>query len=387
MKNRMVLFAGVLACVLSFTFPAFAADVLNIEVENGRETVTIAVKNTTPHQVFTIPRPERLVVDVPTLDGHPKISLPPSYNGALIKNVRYGQFNPKTSRFVFDLNQPVRVLGIDIDEQKGGRITFTLMAAEEKALVAETPKLQKKEKKITVKAPKKDEKPLIVIDPGHGGVDPGTSGDDGTKEKDLVLAYAKALKARLLKTGQYRVLLTREDDRFIVLRQRVVIARKAGASMFISLHADSAPVDDASGLSVYTVSEEASDAEAESLAARENKADVLAGVDLTEERNDVAGILISLAERDTKNRSATFADLLVTRMDGMVELVPNAHRFAGFAVLKAPDIPSVLVEIGFLSNPEEEKLLKSKNYRDKVTSGIATGIDAYFRLARKLGTP
>ncbi len=204
-------------------------------------------------------------------------------------------------------------------------------------------------------------------------------------EKDVVLAYAQALKAKLLKSGHYRVKLTREDDRFIMLRQRVAIARKAGANLFISLHADSAPDMEARGLSVYTVSEKASDEETEALAARENKADVLAGVDLSEERDDVAGILISLAERETKNRSATLADLLVTRLEDKVHLLPNTHRFAGFAVLKAPDIPSVLIEIGFLSHPEEEKLLKSKAYREKVTSGIAEGIDAYYPAAKGNG--
>ena len=194
-----------------------------------------------------------------------------------------------------------------------------------------------------------------------------------------MLNFAKALKARLLKNNHYEVMLTRDDDTFIMLRKRVEIARKAHGSLFISLHADSAPEEEAHGLSVYTVSEQASDTEAEALAARENKSDVLAGVDLSDERKDVAGILISLAERDTKNRSAMLADLLVTSLDDKVYLLPNSHRFAGFAVLKAPDIPSVLIETGFLSNPREEKLLNSKAYRDKVVSGIAHGVDAYFQ--------
>jgi N-acetylmuramoyl-L-alanine amidase len=234
-----------------------------------------------------------------------------------------------------------------------------------------------------MKKPKKTAKanllPMVVIDAGHGGVDPGTIGPNNTQEKDVVLEYAKALKAKLLQTKRYRVLLTRSDDEFIMLRKRVEIARKAGASLFISLHADSAEEALARGLSVYTVSEKASDKEAAALAARENKSDIIGGMDLSDERPDVADILISLAQRETKNNSATFADLLVIKLGDKVRLLPNSHRFAGFAVLKAPDIPSVLIEVGFLSHPQEEKELKTKQYRDKVIDGIASGIDMFFR--------
>ncbi|MBY0406814.1 MAG: N-acetylmuramoyl-L-alanine amidase, partial [Rickettsiales bacterium] len=157
---------------------------------------------------------------------------------------------------------------------------------------------------------------------------------------------------------------------------------KAGGNIFISMHANYSH-GSTRGFSVYTLSEEASDVEAGLLAAQENKADVLAGMNLANEREDVAGILISLAERDTKNRSATLADFLVTSLDDQVYLLPQSHRFAGFTVLKAPDIPSVLIEIGFLSHPQEEKLIKTKAYRDKVVSGIASGIDSYFKHERQ----
>ena len=245
-------------------------------------------------------------------------------------------------------------------------------------------KTKSEEKQVAAKVveepkPKKsNEKPLIVIDPGHGGVDPGTTGPNGVNEKDLVLEYGKALRQRLLKSGKYRVELTRGTDNFIMLRQRVKIARDKKASLFISLHADSAPEAGARGLSVYTLSEKSSDEEAAALAARENKADVLAGIDLSEERQDVADILISLAQRDTANRSSQLADLVVYSLDGKVRLLSNSHRFAGFAVLKAPDIPSVLIELGFLSHVQEEKQLRSAAYRQMVVSGIADGVDSYF---------
>jgi len=383
---------------------ALAADMVSVSVENREETITIAVPAASPHKVFTVENPDRLVVDVPSVGGHPKVALADSYDGDLLKKLRYGQFNPETSRFVFDLNQPVRVTGAHNENaRKGDLLIITIvasskipppsrgevrrgankMAANDNAPSLTLPlKGESKSRRHVAKIPKK---PVIIIDAGHGGVDPGTIGPDGTQEKDVVLNFAKALKARLLRSGHYDVKLTRDDDTFIMLRKRVEIARKEHGNMFISLHADSAPEEDARGLSVYTVSEQASDTEAEALAARENKADVLSGVDLKGERQDVAGILISLAERDTKNRSATLADLLVVSLDDKVTLLPNSHRFAGFAVLKAPDIPSVLIETGFLSNPREEKLLNTKSYRDKVVGGIATGIDAYFKQEKQGG--
>jgi len=231
--------------------------------------------------------------------------------------------------------------------------------------------------------PRTDRKPVVVIDPGHGGVDPGAKGPSGVWEKQITLGYAKALREALLKTGRYNVVLTRDDDRFILLRQRVELARKAGGAVFVSLHADAAPEASLRGLSVYTLSEKASDVEAEALAARENKADVVAGMDLTHESNDVAGILISLAQRESMNKSALLADQLVMHIAGKSPLLRNTHRFAGFAVLKAPDIPSVLVEIGFLTNAKDEKRIQTKSNRDALVQGMVRGIDAYFKAVQK----
>jgi len=378
--------------------------------ESGNEVLQINIKNSQPNKVFTVPDPERLVVDVPLAVGKYNVALPSSYKGKLIKAARFGEFNKKTSRFVFDLNESVKVVAVRADGKKlvveirgqgvtGSKPEVPTNKNQENKPRAEVNKFEKS-KKTTIKtsaklgeksgdksgaksgakinSKKSDVLPLVVIDAGHGGVDPGTIGANGTQEKDLVLEYAKALKVSLLKTSKYRVRLTRDDDRFIMLRERVAIARKAGASLFVSIHADSADEEAARGLSVYTVSEKASDKEAEALAARENKSDIIGSMDLSGERPDVADILISLAQRETKNNSALFADLLVLVLGDRVRLLPNTHRFAGFAVLKAPDIPSVLVEVGFLSHPEEEKVLKSKSYREKVVSGIAAGIDSYF---------
>lgn len=381
---------------------ADASELLQITTQKSGDTIVLSVPKSVPNKVFLVPDPDRLVVDVPALSGKYSVALPKHYKGSLIKAARYGQFDPQTTRFVFDLKQAAHVVTISEGNKKSPRLEIILAPGKAKEEAADS-KLRKEKQphfdlgtivkvgpgKKSAKANKPDasERPLIAIDAGHGGVDPGAAGPGGAYEKDVVLAYAKALKEKLIKTGRYRVLLTRSDDRFIMLRKRVEIARQAGASIFISLHADSAPDDEARGLSVYTVSEKASDQEAEALAARENKSDIIAGMDLSDAREDVADILISLAQRETKNLSATLADYLVVKLDRQVRLLTNTHRFAGFAVLKAPDIPSVLIEIGFLSHPKEEKLLLSRAYREKVTAGIAEGVDAYFKQKASVEEP
>jgi N-acetylmuramoyl-L-alanine amidase len=221
-------------------------------------------------------------------------------------------------------------------------------------------------------------KKTIVIDAGHGGVDPGAIGVDRSYEKNITLAVAKELKKQILKTGKYNVVLTRETDVFIPLKQRVAIARKAKADLFVSLHADSVGKKSTRGASVYTLSEKASDKEAELLASRENKADVIAGMDLSTENEEVAGILIDLAQRDTMNQSRQFASHVVKTVGKESLLLTKPNRSAGFAVLKAPDIPSVLIEMGYLSNPTDCKLLKTSSHQQKLSKLIASSVDAFF---------
>jgi N-acetylmuramoyl-L-alanine amidase len=223
--------------------------------------------------------------------------------------------------------------------------------------------------------------PLVYIDPGHGGPDPGTIGHDGTYEKNVTLAVAQELQRQLLASGRYRVKLTRNSDRFVALRERFEMARIDHADMFISLHADSSFVGDPRGASIYTLSETSSDAEAAALATKENKADLIAGVDLSKQNVVVTSILIDLAQRETKNLSAHFAELLVEDLGGVTLLLPNSHRYAGFAVLKAPDIPSVLIELGYLSNAQDEALLLSAAHRAKLGGAMLRAIDGYFAVA------
>ncbi|NFV79330.1 N-acetylmuramoyl-L-alanine amidase [Magnetospirillum aberrantis] len=232
-----------------------------------------------------------------------------------------------------------------------------------------------------------DGKPVVVIDPGHGGVDPGAIGVSGIYEKYITLAVARELKAQLEKNGRYKVHLTRDRDIFIRLRDRIAIARQYNADLFISLHADTVSNAQMRGLSVYTLSQNASDSEAQALADKENKADLIAGIDLSHESADVANILIDLAQRETMNRSAGFAGGVVEEVGHDVTLLGNTHRFAGFAVLKAPDVPSVLIEAGYLSNEVEERALRQPEYRVKLAKGIARAVDRFFLQGQKARRP
>ncbi|MBU6235419.1 MAG: N-acetylmuramoyl-L-alanine amidase [Alphaproteobacteria bacterium] len=228
------------------------------------------------------------------------------------------------------------------------------------------------------KAP--EELPLIVIDAGHGGQDSGAV-QSGVREKDVTLAVARDLRTVLLATGKYRVELTRDKDIFIRLPERVRIGRRLGADLFISIHADSAPDagSAAKGASFYTISETASDTLAAGLAARENQADMLAGVELPTEDKEVANILIDLTMRETVDQSRFFSGQLATAFrKNNLPLLESPRKSAGFVVLKAPDIPSVLIELGFLSNPDEAKKLTNNTYRTSLANSISAAVDAWF---------
>ncbi len=220
-------------------------------------------------------------------------------------------------------------------------------------------------------------KPMIVIDAGHGGVDPGALGN-GVVEKNITLAVALALKKELLATGRYRVMLTRDSDIYIPLRERFKVARDNGADLFISLHADSHNDPFMRGASVYTLSETASDAEAADLANQENKSDIIAGVDLTKQSGMVTDILIDLAQRDTINQSSSFATSLVAELKSDTLMLEHSHRSAGFAVLKAPDVPSVLIEMGYVSSQKDEILLNDRQHQIRLAKAIRRAIDDFF---------
>ncbi|PKP94263.1 MAG: N-acetylmuramoyl-L-alanine amidase [Alphaproteobacteria bacterium HGW-Alphaproteobacteria-16] len=223
-----------------------------------------------------------------------------------------------------------------------------------------------------------DNRPLVVIDAGHGGRDPGAISADGLFEKDLTLKAAKAIRDELVASGRVRVALTREDDRYLLHRDRFEIARKLGASLFISVHCDAAHSPDASGATVYTLSEVASDKEAARLAARENKSDILAGIDLAQQNRDVSSILIDLTQRETMNASANFARLLGREAQGLIPVKPNYHRMASLLVLKAPDMPSVLFETGYISNPSDAAFINSADGRRRIAETVSRAVSIHF---------
>jgi N-acetylmuramoyl-L-alanine amidase len=225
--------------------------------------------------------------------------------------------------------------------------------------------------------------PLVVLDAGHGGYDPGAvSPHGGAREKDVTLAIARAIRSELLKTGRVRVALTRDSDQFLVLQDRYGVARRMNADLFISIHADSAENPEASGGTVYTLSEVASDREAQRLASRENKSDIINGVNLGGADASVSSILIDLTQRETMNVSAGFAKLLLREATSNMRIRTNSHRFASFIVLKAPDTPSVLFEAGYLSNKNDVEFLASASGQQKVARSVASAIQVHF--ARRL---
>jgi len=338
--------------------------------------------------VFTLSDPYRVVVDIPQVT----FRLPPKAGETgrgMIKAFRFGLVMPGGSRIVLDLAKPARVdKAFVVDQAEGApaRLVLDLVATDRENFLrkvaldqrfahAQTPPPLREQQSSSG-----DARPIIVLDPGHGGIDTGTKGSNGEMEKDIVLDFAKRLKEKIETAGKYRVLLTRSDDAFVPLAERVRFAREAGASLFISIHADSLPrkEGDAQGATVYTLSETATDPAAARLAEQENRADVIAGVDLKDQPDDVAGILIDLAQRETKTFSVQFANKLVGIMKQTARLHKEPIKSAGFRVLRAPDVPSVLVELGYVSNKEDLQSLSSESWRDHTANAMSAAIDGYF---------
>lgn len=346
--------------------------------------------------VFAMGNPYRVIVDAPDVSFQMPDGIGKEKRG-LVTAYRYGLFAPGKARIVIDVSGPFlidKAFVLEPRDEQPARLVVDLVPTDEKTFLA---KLKESKPPQTASAapfaiaqvPSRpaDAKPVVVLDPGHGGVDPGTSSATGITEKEVVLIFARALKAKLDATGRYEVVLTRDDDTFLPLRSRVEFAQKKGAGLFLSIHADYFPkqTDKATGATVYTLSEEASDEEAKALATKENFSDALAGIELPSDSDEVlANILIDLAQRETQNRSVIFARSIVGELASKGSLHTKKLRSAGFRVLKAPAIPSVLLELGFLSNPDDEKRLTSEAWRERTADAVAESIDVYFakRIAR-----
>ncbi len=346
--------------------------------------------------VFALGNPYRVIVDAADVSFQMPPGLGKEQRG-LVSAYRYGLFAPGKSRIVIDINKPFlidRHFVIEARDDQPARLVIDLVPTDQATFLA---KLREAKQKRVASGPAPltqppsrpaYAKPIVVIDAGHGGVDPGTRSTTGVTEKEIVLKFAERLKQKLAATGRYEIYLTREDDTFLPLKDRVAFAQKKGAGLFLSIHADYFPVEidgDARGATIYTLSEKASDAEAKALAAKENFSDAIAGVELPSDSDEVvANILIDLAQRETQNRSVVFARSLVGELAKKNTLHTKQLRSAGFRVLKAPDVPSLLLELGFLSNPDDEKQLTSEAWRDRMTDSVAAAIDHYFakRIAR-----
>jgi len=381
--------------------PAFAATIRDIAVTGNRIVIRFdAPVADATSRLLTGER--QIAVDV---DGvTPGAAITAAGPVAAVRQTRAGS----GTRVTFDLNRPAVVAdgGFDAD---GRELTLSLQSVDEEEFAEASaagplsfiPFLgslgQRPGYRLEVPVPPAtkalalprvqgdDTRPLVVIDPGHGGVDPGAiNAENGLREKDLTLKIARAIRDKLLDSGRVRVALTRDDDRYLVLRERFGIARRLHASLFISIHCDSAGSPDATGASVYTLSEVASDKEAARLAARENKADVISGVDLGDAGADVSSILIDLTQRETMNNSADFARVLGREAKPLVPTQANFHRMASLMVLKAPDMPSILLETGYISNAQDAAFLDSRDGRNRIAASVEKAVEIHF--ARRLAS-
>ncbi|MGF1604771.1 MAG: N-acetylmuramoyl-L-alanine amidase [Rhodothalassiaceae bacterium] len=384
--------AGLLAFVVALSVLAPSAAALTVESLrlglNGTTTrVVIDVDQAVQAEAFALAKPYRLVVDLPEAQWQ----VPAAQGGqskGLVERYRFGQFKPGTSRLVLDMAGPfklVRFFPLPPQGTYGHRLVFDLAPVDRATFRAELQKRRRHARAPTLSvptsnpAPRGDRRRVIVIDPGHGGVDPGTLSSTGVPEKQVVLDIAKTIKARLEQEGAYQVVLTRDSDIFLPLRERIAVARAAGADLFLSVHADALDNGRVRGATVYTLSESASDAEAAALARKENKSDLIAGIDLGNEAPEVTNILIDLAQRETMNFSARFAGFLIPELKRRHVVRTNSHRFAGFVVLKAPDVPSILLETGYLSNVQDARLLTSAKGRDALAESVTQAINRYFQ--------
>ena len=391
----------------------------------------LQLNNHAGFKIFTLQNPYRLVLDMPSTKwalSRKKISV----NRGAIKTVRFGQFNPSISRIVLDLNMPVSIINAYLDYQGPKQVPLAVIDMKsvtkenfhEEAIFLRSGSSKTKivtdivteyknnnlkqgtkrknlefnrasrvnqnvlskdnlvipgfHPRLPPERPKHISRPVIVLDPGHGGADPGAMVKGIIKEKTITLKFVNELARQLIISG-YEVHLTRSNDKYVSLSNRVSLAESVGADLFISVHADSHPNRSVRGASVYTLSDKASDKEAERLARRENRSDVSENIDIsTSYDKEVTEILISLAQQTTMNCSVAFASDLIPSIGNLSLLLRRTHRFAGFRVLKSPEIPSVLVELGYLTNDDDLLLLRSSKYRRVLSRKFVEAVNLFF---------
>lgn len=403
-----VFLAAVLLLVLELAtvMPALAgakATAARVAGDETRTRFVADISKAVSFTVYVLPDPYRVVIDLPDVSFDLPQGAGRKVRG-LVSEYRYGVVEEGRSRIVIDTTGPVLIEKSYLVPAKGNqpaRVVVDMVATSVDDFAAAFEASQVTERQETPHAEEQpaaapeDEsgqqsnaavepaelasgKRLIVIDPGHGGIDPGALSPRGTKEKDVVFAMAQAMRKQLLAGGNYDVRLTRDDDSFVPLRERREMARRLNADLFIAIHADTVRGPSARGMTLYTLSETASDAEAELLASKENQADTIGGVNFEAENPEVTSILIDLAQRESKNHAALLSRKVVNELKPVTLMTGKPQRSAGFIVLKAPDVPSILVELGYLSSRKDEALLTSSAWQAKIAKAMARAIDKYF---------
>lgn len=357
-----------------------------------RMRVVVMFNRKPSFSTLLLDNPHRLVLDLPeTRFGFDKKSLEAR---GIVSRVRYGLVGKGRSRLILTLRGPFNVENIRVLQNTnapGYRLVADIVAASDREFIEKlnaqrdvTGSTERSEAPVAAALPSQvgETRPFtVMIDPGHGGIDSGAESLSGIKEKNLTLAVGRELRDRLAQEDNIRVLMTRDDDTFLRLSERVRLARQHEADLFVSIHADTITQHDIRGATVYTISDKASDSVARAMAERENKSDNVAGV-VPEEEPEVTDILLDLTRRETHTFSLSFAEKVIEQLRGQINLINNPHRYAGFQVLRAPDVPSVLIEIGYLSNPEDEKLIRNPQWRSKLVDRIALAIKSFEVLKR-----
>ncbi|TAF41670.1 MAG: N-acetylmuramoyl-L-alanine amidase [Alphaproteobacteria bacterium] len=385
-----ILLTMMLMCVMMFLAygsAAYAVTITRMTLKRTGLNDVVSIYTNDPltrHSSYILDNPMRLVIDMNRVTNG-RITLPKIPANSSIHTIRFSPFDERTSRIVLDLARPLASHQRRMTLGRQGRESELVLTLEGKNVPRQHIKQNvAKPAIIPIKAKSKiraisSRLPLIAIDAGHGGKDPGAIGRRKTLEKNITLAYAQAVERMVKNTGRYRTMMIRDDDSFIFLDDRVRLAREAQADLFISLHADTAGEASARGISVYTVSQQASDGEAAKLAAHENEADKIGGIAFAEDNPEVADILIDLASRDARIKANDLASYFIKQCGRQaIRRLKNPNRHAGFRVLKAPDVPSILIEVGFLSNPEDEKTLARHDHRTRVSRALLAALDTYF---------
>lgn len=351
-----------------------------------RTRLIVDLSASIPFHAFVLADPYRVVVDLPQIAFGMGAQAGRQGRG-LVSAYRFGLIAPGKSRMVLDLTGPATIdkaFVLDAVDDQPARLVVDLVATDRDNFL----RAASEEQTGAVPPPAfaglppaqgASTLPVVVLDPGHGGIDSGAVTPGGFQEKAIVLEFARVLAAKIDATGRFRTVLTRSDDSFVTLSGRIAVARTHGAALFVSIHADTLPDPfGVRGATIYTLSDTASDAQSARYAEKENRADLIAGVDLSAEPDDVADILIDLMRRETKTFSNQFASVLIDQFKAAATLNKNPHRSAGFKVLRAPDVPSVLLELGYLSNTKDVKLLTSDEWRGKAADAALAAIDAFF---------